>query len=61
MVLKLFCLVDETFCSCDHEMCVDKFLLMATWAIAIWNTINDFIFNKLKEHLFLQVISMATH
>jgi hypothetical protein len=28
---------------------------------AIWNTRNDFIFNKPKKHSFMQVISLATH
>jgi hypothetical protein len=28
---------------------------------AIWNTINDIVFNKLKKNSFLQVILMATH
>jgi hypothetical protein len=28
---------------------------------AIWNTRNDFIFNKPKIHSFMQVIPLATH
>jgi hypothetical protein len=28
---------------------------------AIWNTRNDFIFNKPKKHSFMQVIPLATH